>query len=247
LEPKPKKEDTEKKDEGAKEPEPEPVEETPSPKPKKEGGKPPKKGEESEKKDAGAEETEPEPEEKTSSPQPKKEGGKPSKKGDDDEEVNPDFKYIVRIANTDIDGNKTVENGLTSIKGIGTRLGEILADKAGIDRKLKMGDLSDEDVDKLIDVVGKINELIPPWILNRQNDVETGEDLHIYGAEIFTYKREDLNRLKKIRCYRGIRHERGHKVRGQRTRANGRTGLTVGVVKKSVRQQQAKTAAKKKK
>ncbi len=203
--------------------------------------------EETEKKDKGKKEKEPEPVEETPSPKPKQEGGKPPKKGEDGGEEDPDFKYIVRIANTDIDGHKTVENGLTSIKGIGTRLGEILADKAGIDRKLKMGKLSDEDVDKLIEVVGKINELVPPWTLNRQNDVESGEDLHIFGAEIFTYKREDLNRLKKIRCYRGIRHERGHKVRGQRTRANGRTGLTVGVVKKSVRQQQAKSAAKKKK
>ena len=36
-----------------------------------------------------------------------------------------------------------------------------------------------------------------------------------------------------IRCYRGIRHEQGQKVRGQRTRSNGRTGLTVGVIKKT--------------
>ncbi len=181
---------------------------------------------------------EPSPSEPVSSPT---EGASSDAKDKDTEK--PDFKYIVRIANTDIDGHKTVEYGLSSIKGIGIRLGEILADKAGIDRTIKMGDLSDEEVDKLIEVVGKVNELIPPWTLNRRHDVETGADLHIYGAEIFTYKRDDLNRLKKIRCYRGIRHERGHKVRGQRTRSNGRTGLTVGVVKKSVRQQHAKSAA----
>lgn len=174
-----------------------------------------------------------------------KDAAKPQDKPVDEAAESPDFKYIVRIANTDIDGKKNVEQGLASIKGIGIRLGEILADKAGIDRKYKIGDLSDEEVDKLIDVVNKVNEMTPPWTLNRQHDIETGADLHIYGAEIFTYKREDLNRLKKIRCYRGIRHERGHKVRGQRTRANGRTGLTVGVVKKSVRQQQAKSAASK--
>jgi small subunit ribosomal protein S13 len=198
--------------------------------------------------DTGSEEIAPESVEEVPPTEAKKDaGGKGSKKGDESDEENPDFKYIVRIASTDIDGHKTVENGLTSIKGIGTRLGEILADRAGVDRKLKMGDLTDEQVDKLIETVSKITEIMPPWTLNRQNDIETGEDLHLYGAEIFTYKREDLNRLKKIRCYRGIRHERGHKVRGQRTRSNGRTGLTVGVVKKSVRQQQAKASAKKKK
>ncbi len=41
--------------------------------------------------------------------------------------------------------------------------------------------------------------------------------------------------MKMIRCYRGIRHEQGQKVRGQRTRSNGRTGLTVGVTKKAAR------------
>jgi small subunit ribosomal protein S13 len=48
-------------------------------------------------------------------------------------------------------------------------------------------------------------------------------------------KQEDINILKKIRGYRGIRHENGQKVRGQRTKAHGRTGLTVGVVKKAAR------------
>ena len=201
---------------------------------------PKKSAEEVKTEDKPVTEAEPSP----TAPAPK-DSAKPQDKPVDEAAESPDFKYIVRIANTDIDGKKTVEQGLASIKGIGIRLGEILADKAGIDRKYKIGDLSDEDVDKLIEVVTKVNEMTPPWTLNRQHDIETGADLHIYGAEIFTYKREDLNRLKKIRCYRGIRHERGHKVRGQRTRANGRTGLTVGVVKKSVRQQQAKTAASK--
>ena len=44
--------------------------------------------------------------------------------------------------------------------------------------------------------------------------------------------RDEINILKKIRSYRGIRHERGLPVRGQRTRANSRTGLTLGVSKK---------------
>jgi small subunit ribosomal protein S13 len=43
---------------------------------------------------------------------------------------------------------------------------------------------------------------------------------------------EDINILRKIRCYRGIRHETGQKVRGQRTKSTGRTGITVGVKRK---------------
>ncbi len=43
---------------------------------------------------------------------------------------------------------------------------------------------------------------------------------------------DDINLLKKIRAYRGIRHETGQKVRGQRTKSTGRTGLIVGVKRK---------------
>ena len=65
--------------------------------------------------------------------------------------------------------------------------------------------------------------------MNRRKDCYTGKDLHLIGADIDLTKREDINRLKKIRAYRGIRHELGLPVRGQRTRANGRRGLALGV------------------
>ncbi len=41
--------------------------------------------------------------------------------------------------------------------------------------------------------------------------------------------------MKMIRSYRGVRHERGQKVRGQRTRSNGRTGMAAGVLKKDAK------------
>jgi small subunit ribosomal protein S13 len=43
---------------------------------------------------------------------------------------------------------------------------------------------------------------------------------------------DDVNRMRKMRSYRGIRHETGQKVRGQRTKSTGRTGTTVGVKRK---------------
>ena len=83
-------------------------------------------------------------------------------------------------------------------------------------------------------IVGrKLGELIPPWMVNRPHDWETGVDLHLYSSDVDLRLRDDINRMKMIRCYRGIRHEQGQKVRGQRTRSNGRTGLTVGVIKKT--------------
>jgi small subunit ribosomal protein S13 len=169
--------------------------------------------------------------------EPKKDGAKSPPEGS---EENPDFKYIVRIANTNIDGNFTIAQGLTAIKGIGIRLATVIADKLELKRSNKVGDLSDDEVERISNAVENLKDDVPSWMLNRQKDIDTGENLHIISAEIALMFRDDLNRLKKIRCYRGIRHEQGQKVRGQRTRANGRSGMTVGVQRKRVQQQAQK-------
>jgi small subunit ribosomal protein S13 len=68
--------------------------------------------------------------------------------------------------------------------------------------------------------------------MNRQKDYDTGADVHVTSTEVQMTRRDDINRLKKARAYKGIRHERGHKVRGQRLKSNGRTGLVLGVTRK---------------
>ena len=150
-----------------------------------------------------------------------------------DEEAS-DFRFIVRIANTDLDGNKSIVTALAGIKGVGIRLAEIIADRVEVSRKGKIGDLTEDKTDDIENLVLEMAEDIPTWLFNRKKDYESGEDIHIIGPELDMTRRGDINRMKMIRCYKGIRHERGQKVRGQRTRSNGRTGLTVGVRRKSV-------------
>lgn len=142
---------------------------------------------------------------------------------------NEDFNFIVRIANTDIDGQKRVAVGIQSIKGVGKRVAEIIVKKADVDPAMKMGDLPDDKVKGIEDLISKYAEMVPTWAINRQSDYETGSDIHLIGNEIDLMVKDDINRMKMIRCYRGIRHEGRHKVRGQRTRSNGRKGLTMGV------------------
>jgi len=142
------------------------------------------------------------------------------------------FNYIVRIANSDIDGQKRTVIGLQSIKGVGKRVAEIIAKKAGIDPAVKMGSLSDEKIAEIEGLVTSYVEYAPQWAINRQNDYETGADMHLLGNDLDLVQKDDINRMKMIRCYRGIRHEGHHKVRGQRTRSNGRHGLTMGVTRK---------------
>ena len=149
-----------------------------------------------------------------------------------DMEAKSDFKYIVRIANTDLDGEKKVIHALTGIKGIGLHLGTVIADAAGVDRNEKIGNLSDEEIGRLQDIISNLPKYVPAWMVNRRKDYRSGKNLHIIGADLPMVLREDINRLKKIRAYRGIRHELGLPVRGQRTRSNGRTGLALGVSRK---------------
>lgn len=156
------------------------------------------------------------------------------------EEEDSDFRYIVRIANTDLDGNRSVVTALTGIKGIGTRLAEIIVDRADVPRSEKVGNLPEEKTEEIEVLVEEMSENVPPWLLNRKKDYDTGEDLHIIGPDLDMTRSSDINRMRMIRCYKGIRHEQGKKVRGQRTRSNGRKGLTVGVRRKAVRLQQSK-------
>jgi small subunit ribosomal protein S13 len=142
------------------------------------------------------------------------------------------FNFIVRIANSDIDGQKRTVIGLQSIKGVGARVAQTVVHKAGIEQSVKIGTLSDEKVKELESLVLKYVEYAPSWAVNRQLDYESGADMHLFGNDLDMVQKDDVNRMKMIRCYRGIRHETHHKVRGQRTRSNGRKGLTLGVKKK---------------
>ena len=161
---------------------------------------------------------------------PRKEMKEASKKAGDQKE---DFQYIVRIADTDVDGNRKVVHGLTQIKGIGWHMAVLIADISGVNREAKMGDLSEADIEKIKNALSTIGSTAPPWMMNHRKDFDTGKNIHLISSDVDMRLRDDVNLLKMIRSYRGIRHELGLPVRGQRTRANGRGGLSLGVSRKS--------------
>jgi small subunit ribosomal protein S13 len=163
-----------------------------------------------------------------------KKGGKGKKPVAAEEKPKDNIKYIVRIANADLDGTRTVEFALTGIKGIGVRVSKILSRKADVDPHAIMGYLPPEQVEKLRNVVDNFEANVPVWMLNRRKDVYTCENRHLTGVDLTLGNNEDINLMKKMRSYKGIRHERGQKVRGQRTKSTGRTGATVGVVRKKL-------------
>ena len=143
------------------------------------------------------------------------------------------FKHIVRIADTDLDGNKPVMVALTGIKGIGLRMARAITNALNLDPRAKLGELDDDTIERLKKFVEEeIEEGIPPWMLNRRKDPYTGKDLHLISKDVDFAKMLDIERMIKMKCYRGVRHAKGYKVRGQRTRSTGRKGMTVGVVRK---------------
>jgi len=134
-----------------------------------------------------------------------------------------EFKHLVRIANADLDGNKKLYHSLTKIKGVSFSLANAIVSVASIDKLKKTGNLSEEEMKKLDQIIkdpAKFN--IPSWLYNRRKDYDTGKDIHLTAVDLDLTKDFDLKRLKKIKSYRGIRHMSGLPVRGQRTKANFR-------------------------
>jgi len=142
---------------------------------------------------------------------------------------------IVRLGETNLDGNKKVRHAILGIKGVSFSLAHSIANISGLGDK-RLGELSEEQLKKLESMINepwKYN--IPSWLYNRRKDPETGEDKHLTVSQLELAQRMDMEREKKIKSYRGIRHILGLPVRGQRTRSSFRKGRTLGVSRKSKR------------
>ncbi len=141
-----------------------------------------------------------------------------------------EFKHMVRISRKDVDGNKTVVNALADVRGVGIALSGAICSSMGLDSNQKIGYLSDDKISEIEDAVKNPQKHdIPEWMLNRRNDYETGKTEHLIESDLTMRLRDDLNRMKKIRSYKGRRHEVGLPVRGQRTKSTFRKGSSVGV------------------
>jgi small subunit ribosomal protein S13 len=117
----------------------------------------------------------------------------------------------MRFLGINIPDNKRVEIALTYIYGIGNALSKKALLEAGVDLNKRAKDLTPEEINKL-----------KTWIEN---------NCKIEGA-LRQEIRQNINRLKEINSYRGIRHMRGLPARGQRTKTNSRT--VRGNVRKTV-------------
>jgi len=147
-----------------------------------------------------------------------------------------DFRYFVRVAQTDLDGNKQIMHALTKIKGVGFMFSNLVCNLAKIDKTSKTGYLKDDQVKKLDEVLSDpLKYSTPSWMLNRRKNYEDGKDYHVMTGDLKFALENDIKRLKLIRSYRGVRHGMGLPLRGQRTKSNFRKNKgkgSLGVKKK---------------
>ncbi|MDY0329403.1 MAG: 30S ribosomal protein S13 [Thiomonas sp.] len=108
---------------------------------------------------------------------------------------------MARIAGINIPPHQHSEIGLTAIYGIGRTTARAICDASGVPYNKRIRDLSDADLEKMREAIGK---LTIEGDLRREISV-------------------NIKRLMDLGCYRGFRHRRGLPVRGQRTRTNART------------------------
>jgi small subunit ribosomal protein S13 len=107
-----------------------------------------------------------------------------------------------RIVGIDIPNNKRVIIALTYIRGIGCKSAKKILEAVGIDENKRARYLKEEEVSKIASEI---------------------ERHYIIEGQLQRQLRQNIQRLKDIGCYRGLRHRRGLPVRGQKTQSNART------------------------
>ncbi|MEI6143581.1 MAG: 30S ribosomal protein S13 [Mariniphaga sp.] len=109
---------------------------------------------------------------------------------------------MARIVGVDIPNNKRGEIALTYIYGVGRSRSQMILEKAGVDKNIKVSNWNDEQL-------GAIRKVIT--------------DSYKVEGELRSEFQMSIKRLMDIGCYRGIRHRIGLPVRGQSTKNNART------------------------
>lgn len=168
---------------------------------------------------------------------------KEPKKEEKEEKKRPEARrdiplLIIRVAGTDLDGEKPVGRALRKIKGISVTTSKAICYAAKINPLTKLGSLSESEISNLENVIkNPVNFDVPTFLVNRKKDLATGVDMHLTSSDLDIARRFDVQRYIDLRTYRGWRHMLGQPVRGQRTRSTFRvTGMAVGVMKKAALQ-----------
>jgi len=110
---------------------------------------------------------------------------------------------MVYLLGSNLSNEKLLNVALTSIYGIGFKQSNVICNKLGVTKRIKVSDLSKKQINKLKNIIKKSDIIVEGdlkrFILNRKD--------HLYN----------------IRAYKGIRLKQGFPIRGQRTHTNAKT------------------------
>ncbi|MEM5830440.1 MAG: 30S ribosomal protein S13, partial [Candidatus Aenigmatarchaeota archaeon] len=98
-------------------------------------------------------------------------------------------KAVVRLIDTDIDGTLPIRRAVWKIKGVsfsyGNAVCKVFKEVTGIDREFPIGNLSEEQLQILEDIIRNPQKYdIPSWLYNRRKDIYDGKDYHIVGDDV---------------------------------------------------------------
>ncbi len=134
-----------------------------------------------------------------------------------------ELKHFVRVANTDLEGKKQLAYSMRKVKGISHMFAHAVCFVSKIAPETKTGSLSEVQIAKLTEVIlDPVKSGIPVWLVNRRHDYETGENKHVITTNLMLARENDIKNMKKMKCYKGVRHIAGLPVRGHRTRSHFR-------------------------
>jgi small subunit ribosomal protein S13 len=151
--------------------------------------------------------------------------------------MSQEYRHILRIMGTDVQGTLKTIYALTAIKGVSMSLANAVLKKAGVNPDLRVGFLAETEISKIEEIISDPTKHgLPTWLFNRRKNTETGKDVHMISADLVLRTKTDIDEQKEIRSWRGYRHAYGLKVRGQRTKTTGRAGKALGVKKKTLQQ-----------
>ena len=108
---------------------------------------------------------------------------------------------MLRIAGVDLPEEKKLPYALRYIKGIGPKIAQDVVKQANLNPEMRARDLTSEEIGRLGGVIDK----------------------YLTEGDLKRKVADDIDRLRRIRCYRGLRHMASLPTRGQRTRTNSRS------------------------
>src|SRR6266705_488932 len=154
-----------------------------------------------------------------------------------------EFRLLLRVLGADVDGTKKVPFGLSRIRGVGPNFAQAVVKVARISPEARIGSLSETEIARLEDIIkDPAKHGIPSRLFNRRKDIDSGRDMHLVGPDLALRNKADIDLMKDIKSWKGIRQSQGLKVRGQSTRTSDRSRKAIGV-KKKVLMEAARAAA----